>query len=175
MPNPRAEPNAEAIEVAATATGCQVPRASGSHAVDPTPARSKSTRRIEVGEEGDAEVWISRATEWSRGHASDFSKLLAARRRKAPWVQLRMRLFREGACKTALTVRCARRTVYLADPFYRAQVTAWASVTAIPGRDRHGFATRGVRIEQVGVNPPGRAVATVGADSVTERRAAPGL
>jgi hypothetical protein len=40
--NPRGEPNAEAVEVAATATGCQAPCASGSHAIDPTEAHDKS-------------------------------------------------------------------------------------------------------------------------------------
>jgi hypothetical protein len=40
---------------------------------------------------------------------------------------------------------------------------------------RHGFATRGVRVDEVGVNPPRRAVVAVGAESVTERRAAPDL
>jgi hypothetical protein len=58
----------------------------------------------------------------------------------------------------------------LSSPSYRMGV-----VRCDPGSRRHGFATRGARVEQVGVNPPRRAVATVGAESVTERRAAPDL
>jgi hypothetical protein len=99
-----------------------------------------------------------------------------ARRWKAPWVSARSwasfaraQLWQPYRC-AALDAWCARR-IRSKEPKLPHGRCAWR----FPLHAWHGFATRGARVDQVGVNPPRRAVVPVGAKSATERRAAPGL
>jgi hypothetical protein len=102
-----AEPNAEAVEVAATVTGCQAPRASGSHAVEPTPPGA-SLRSGTHGTKRRRHQARPRGQPCGpEAERAIFRNCSRALRRKAPWVQLRTRFFREDVCKAALPVRCA--------------------------------------------------------------------
>lgn len=83
------------------------------------------------------------------------------------------RFFREGAVAATLTVRRAYAWCAWWIRSKEPKLPHGRCVRRFPHRARHGSATQGARVDQVGVNPPGRAVVLVGAYRVTARRAGP--
>jgi len=83
-------------------------------------------------------------------------------------------LFRESVQEAALRSKSRFGGICLAVPFERGRYRTAAGVGPLSGTGRHGIATEGVRVSQVGVNPSRRAV-VVGGVEKAEARATPGL
>jgi hypothetical protein len=71
-------------------------------------------------------------------------------------------LFRESVQEAALRSRSRFGGICLAVPFERGRYRTAAGVGPLSGTGRHGIATEGVRVSQVGVNPSRRAVVVGG-------------